>query len=93
MSLTITLQVCEVGDKAECKLTPKKLAAFYKAVGGDYDCRLAPAHAHRRPLLIDLSSATTSRLCPDGPPVDILDVAGHRLPAQSGAHRQRLRAA
>jgi hypothetical protein len=30
----------EVGDKHVRHLTPKKLAAFYKAVGGDYDCRL-----------------------------------------------------
>lgn len=45
MSLTVTPQVCEIGDKAECKLTPKKLAAFYKAVGGDYDCMLASALA------------------------------------------------
>lgn len=29
---------CEVGDKGDRKLTPAKLAAFYKAVGGDYDC-------------------------------------------------------
>ncbi|KAI6782377.1 uncharacterized protein J7T54_008463 [Emericellopsis cladophorae] len=27
----------EIGDKTEYSLTPAKLAAFYKAVGGDYD--------------------------------------------------------
>lgn len=30
-------QIDEIGDKNEKYLTPKKLAAFYKAVGGDYD--------------------------------------------------------
>ncbi|KAL7943288.1 hypothetical protein V8C42DRAFT_117564 [Trichoderma barbatum] len=29
--------VVELGDKNDSYLTPKKLAAFYKAVGGDYD--------------------------------------------------------
>ncbi|KAH7155709.1 hydroxyproline-rich glycoprotein DZ-HRGP [Dactylonectria estremocensis] len=29
--------ICNVGDKDVGQLTPKKLAAFYKAVGGDYD--------------------------------------------------------
>ncbi|UKZ75346.1 hypothetical protein TrVFT333_003027 [Trichoderma virens FT-333] len=29
--------VVELGDKSDSHLTPKKLAAFYKAVGGDYD--------------------------------------------------------
>lgn len=29
--------VVELGDKNDSHLTPKKLAAFYKAVGGDYD--------------------------------------------------------
>ncbi|KAI9172245.1 hypothetical protein HJFPF1_01742 [Paramyrothecium foliicola] len=29
--------ILEVGDKHEKHLTPKKLAAFYKSVGGDYD--------------------------------------------------------
>lgn len=27
-----------MGDKADTHLTPPKLAAFYKAVGGNYDC-------------------------------------------------------
>ncbi|TQS32442.1 hypothetical protein Golomagni_07240, partial [Golovinomyces magnicellulatus] len=27
----------EIGDRHDLQLTPKKLAAFYKAVGGDYD--------------------------------------------------------
>ncbi|PHH82629.1 hypothetical protein CDD82_5355 [Ophiocordyceps australis] len=27
----------ELGDKNDAKLTPAKLAAFYRAVGGDYD--------------------------------------------------------
>ncbi|KAL7791294.1 hypothetical protein V8C37DRAFT_382610 [Trichoderma ceciliae] len=29
--------VAELGDKNDTHLTPKKIAAFYKAVGGDYD--------------------------------------------------------
>ncbi|KAI5467551.1 hypothetical protein BGZ63DRAFT_419249 [Mariannaea sp. PMI_226] len=29
--------ISEIGDKSVGQLTPKKLAAFYKAVGGDYD--------------------------------------------------------
>ncbi|KAK3187160.1 hypothetical protein K4F52_004063 [Lecanicillium sp. MT-2017a] len=29
--------VLKIGDRSERQLTPKKLAAFYKAVGGDYD--------------------------------------------------------
>ncbi|KAF7548482.1 hypothetical protein G7Z17_g7042 [Cylindrodendrum hubeiense] len=29
--------ICNIGDKDVGQLTPKKLAAFYKAVGGDYD--------------------------------------------------------
>ncbi|RSM20987.1 hypothetical protein CDV31_000034 [Fusarium ambrosium] len=29
--------ILNIGDKTECHLTPSKLAAFYKAVGGDYD--------------------------------------------------------
>ncbi|KAK7416335.1 hypothetical protein QQX98_005280 [Neonectria punicea] len=29
--------ICDIGDKEVGQLTPKKLAAFYKAVGGDYD--------------------------------------------------------
>lgn len=32
------MQVAELGDKNDTHLTPKKLAAFYKSVGGDYDC-------------------------------------------------------
>ena len=34
--------ITEIGDKNVQHLTPPKLAAFYKAVGGDYDCKLAP---------------------------------------------------
>jgi hypothetical protein len=29
--------VTDIGDKDVHAITPKKLAAFYKAVGGDYD--------------------------------------------------------
>ncbi|KAH8174662.1 hydroxyproline-rich glycoprotein DZ-HRGP [Sarocladium implicatum] len=29
--------ITEIGDRNVCQLTPSKLAAFYKAVGGDYD--------------------------------------------------------
>lgn len=43
-TLTAHVQAREVGDKTEFKLTPKKLAAFYKAVGGDYDCKLNPMY-------------------------------------------------
>jgi hypothetical protein len=32
--------IFEIGDKNVCQLTPEKMAAFYKAVGGDYDCEL-----------------------------------------------------
>lgn len=35
-------QITELGDKSDHALTPKKLAAFYKAVGGDYDGMRAP---------------------------------------------------
>jgi hypothetical protein len=28
----------EIGDKSDTNLSPKKLAEFYKAVGGNYDC-------------------------------------------------------
>lgn len=35
--VTDRLQACEVGDKTDNHLTPTKMAAFYKAVGGDYD--------------------------------------------------------
>lgn len=31
-------QVESIGSKEEKHLTPTKLAAFYKAVGGNYDC-------------------------------------------------------
>jgi hypothetical protein len=27
-----------IGNKDETALTPEKLASFYKAVGGNYDC-------------------------------------------------------
>ena len=37
-----SLQVEFVGNKEEKSLTPAKLASFYKAVGGNYDC--APPH-------------------------------------------------
>jgi hypothetical protein len=30
-----------VGDTTEKKLTPTKLASFYKAVGGNYDCKVS----------------------------------------------------
>jgi hypothetical protein len=32
--------ILNIGDKYETHLTPQKLAAFYKTVGGDYDCML-----------------------------------------------------
>jgi len=35
-----TEQTTEIGDKNDHNLTPAKLAAFYKAVGGDYDCKI-----------------------------------------------------
>jgi hypothetical protein len=35
----------EIGDKNQMFLTPDKLAAFYKAVGGNYDCMYAPWRA------------------------------------------------
>lgn len=35
----IVSQVQEIGEKDVMQLTPQKLAAFYKAVGGDYDCK------------------------------------------------------
>lgn len=38
------LQSESVGDKDERCLTPAKLAAFYKAVGGNYDCALLYTH-------------------------------------------------
>lgn len=28
----------EIGERTDTHLTPSKLGAFYKAVGGDYDC-------------------------------------------------------
>jgi hypothetical protein len=31
-------QIADIGDRSVRHLTPRKLAAFYKAVGGDYDC-------------------------------------------------------
>ncbi|KAG5980000.1 hypothetical protein E4U54_006850, partial [Claviceps lovelessii] len=31
------IDILEIGDKSDRHLTPKKLAAFYKAVGGNYD--------------------------------------------------------
>ncbi|WKT39879.1 hypothetical protein QSH57_001698 [Fusarium oxysporum f. sp. vasinfectum] len=34
----------EIGDKTVCHLTPEKLAAFYKAVGGDYDSLFEMPH-------------------------------------------------
>lgn len=34
-------QMLKIGDRNDKQLTPKKLAAFYKAVGGDYDCRFS----------------------------------------------------
>jgi hypothetical protein len=38
----ISRYICrELGDKNDHHLTPPKLAAFYKAVGGDYDCTSA----------------------------------------------------
>lgn len=36
--LTCVAQLQEIGDKNEMQLTPRKLAAFYKDVGGNYDC-------------------------------------------------------
>ncbi|KJZ76166.1 hypothetical protein HIM_04622 [Hirsutella minnesotensis 3608] len=33
--------ILELGDKADTHLTPSKLAAFYKSVGGDYDSLFA----------------------------------------------------
>ncbi|SPJ71535.1 uncharacterized protein FTOL_01263 [Fusarium torulosum] len=41
ISCYITL---EIGDKTVCHLTPQKLAAFYKAVGGDYDSLFEMPH-------------------------------------------------
>jgi hypothetical protein len=32
-----SVQIEEIGDKNDKSLTPSKLAAFYKAVGGNYD--------------------------------------------------------
>lgn len=36
--------ILEIGDKNVCHLTPEKLAAFYKAVGGDYDSLFEMPH-------------------------------------------------
>jgi hypothetical protein len=36
------MQSESVGDKEEKTLTPAKLASFYKAVGGNYDCAPPP---------------------------------------------------
>ncbi|KAF4468102.1 hypothetical protein FALBO_5011, partial [Fusarium albosuccineum] len=36
--------VLEIGEKTVCHLTPEKLAAFYKAVGGDYDSLFEMPH-------------------------------------------------
>ncbi len=41
-------QVDEIGDKNERALTPKKLAAFYRAVGGNYDCKIPCVRARAR---------------------------------------------
>lgn len=38
----LLLQILEIGDRQDAQLTPSKLAAFYKAVGGDYDCSSRP---------------------------------------------------
>lgn len=32
-------QIDNIGDKEDKTLSPLKLAAFYKAVGADYDCK------------------------------------------------------
>ncbi|KAM5355249.1 hypothetical protein ACJ41O_001895 [Fusarium nematophilum] len=36
--------ICEIGDKTVTQLRPDKLAAFYKAVGGDYDSLFEMPH-------------------------------------------------
>lgn len=36
--------IFEIGDKNVCQLTPEKMAAFYKAVGGDYDSLFEMPH-------------------------------------------------
>ncbi|KAF5027690.1 hypothetical protein F66182_174 [Fusarium sp. NRRL 66182] len=36
--------ILEIGDKTICNLTPGKMAAFYKAVGGDYDSLFEMPH-------------------------------------------------
>ncbi|KAG6003105.1 hypothetical protein E4U43_000966 [Claviceps pusilla] len=41
--------ILEIGDKSDRHLTPKKLAAFYKAVGGNYD-----------PLFVDMPHSSIS---------------------------------
>ena len=66
---------CEIGDMNDKKLTPTKLAAFYKAVGGDYDCMSFPSKYPNHVLTLPSSLRT------DGPPVYLVDLASHRLPA------------
>jgi hypothetical protein len=41
-SRLMCLQTESVGNKEEKCLTPAKLASFYKAVGGNYDCAATP---------------------------------------------------
>ncbi len=95
--LTI-LQSREIGDKSDPELTPTKLAAFYKAVGGDYDCKLyiscGSPHQQIAFLLISclfLAHPPCSALCQDGPPKYLMDMAGYRLPAQSPTYDKQLR--
>jgi hypothetical protein len=48
-------QIKNIGDKETKCLTPAKLAAFYKAVGGNYDCK--STHLH---IYVSVSSANNS---------------------------------
>lgn len=52
----------EIGERTDTHLTPSKLAAFYKAVGGDYDCECyAKANSE------SWAASTNAHLCNTNP--------------------------
>jgi len=89
--LTRPRQITDIGDRDDHELTPKKLAAFYKAVGGNYDGKKAAAivslrqpRPRARALTCDapqLSSSLYRRTAP----VHLVHMASDGLPAYPAA--------
>jgi hypothetical protein len=82
-----------VGSKEEKCLVPEKLATFYKAVGGNYDCACPMSHSIPSTWIASrlICPWYCSAFCRSSSSIHQLDLCKHRLSAHPSAYRERLR--